>query len=103
MGVRIAQDGPKLMEAWSSLVYGTGLENRRIRNSSVSSNLTASTIFRILAANLFDLNRVVVGSNPTLSVRVISSSGRATKRYPVVYGRCSKMVLTSAWKADDWR
>ena len=30
-------------EAWQSLVYCTGLENRRLRNRAVSSNLTAST------------------------------------------------------------
>ena len=29
------------MGVWSSLVYGTGLENRRLRDGSVSSNLTA--------------------------------------------------------------
>ena len=35
--------GAKYMEAWQSMVYCTGLENRRSRNRSVSSNLTAST------------------------------------------------------------
>ncbi len=35
----------QLMEVWSSLVYGNGLENRRGSDTTVSSNLTASASF----------------------------------------------------------
>ena len=40
----------QVMEMWSSLVYGNGLENRRGRNTSVSSNLTVSASFRFSSA-----------------------------------------------------
>ena len=44
-------------------------------------------------------NRVVVGSNPTFSLWEISSSGRATKRYPVVYGSVAESgLLHLSWK-----
>lgn len=55
------------MEAWQSPVYCNGLENRRIRNGSVSSNLTASTINGPLAQSGLRRRPVtaeITGSNP---------------------------------------
>ena len=60
------------MEAWSSLVYGNGLENRRFWKGSVSSNLTASTKQGDVAHQVEQQteNLCVVGSSPIFGTKI---------------------------------
>ena len=54
------------MEVWQSPVYCYSLENCRLSNGSVSSNLTASTIFATVAHQVEQQteNLCVAGSSP---------------------------------------
>ena len=54
------------MEVWQSPVYCYSLENCRLSNGSVSSNLTASTIFAAVAHQVEQQteNLCVAGSSP---------------------------------------
>ena len=63
------------MEVWSSLVYGTCLESRRVGNSPVGSNPTTSAKFRIGSAK-----QNLAGSIPALltKIRVMCHGGNQT-------------------------